>query len=182
MKWCAREQGRLDRMSLLELLAEEERLEDLFGKANSAWHTSKKVKVDEREKTWTRNGKTESVLTITKTPQTGNVRYLEIAQRLAGRLRIVGSQIEERVREMAAPLPRREHTVPKRTRKRKRMGGRGLQLPHRVGTAPRALPAMIVWKRLCVAQLLKGGLRHAGIPPPVPSVEASRGGDAASTT
>jgi hypothetical protein len=153
-------------MTLQELLAEEERLEDLFGKANSAWHASKKTRCDEREKSWTRNGKTESVLTITKTPQTGNVRFLEIAQRLAGRLRIVATEIEERVREMSAPMPRGKRTVPPRTRRRKRMGGRGLRLPFRVGTARRALPAKRVWMRLCVAQLVQGGRRYAGIPPP----------------
>lgn len=183
MKWCAREQGRLDRMSLPELLAEQERLEDLFGKANSAWHASKKAKIAEREKTWTRKGKTESVLTITRTPQTGNVRFLEIAMRLAGRLRIVATEIEVRraghvsnvpvarssQAEPSAARPGKaglRHEYVPRTRKRKRMGGRGLRLPRCVGTAPRPLSATAAWKRFCVAQRLNRGVRYAGIPPP----------------
>jgi len=185
MKRIAREQARWDRMSLLELVEESERLDELWQRAMEAWYASQATRYDWRTRESTRGGVTKRSTTITKTPQTGNTRFLEIARRIGPWLRVIGAQIEERAAEWAAPSVepsgRRAHapctsglrrdaqgsrTVPKRTRRRKRMGGSGLRLPRYVGTATRAAAWTVVRKSICIAQLLQKGMRHLGIPPP----------------
>ena len=163
LRWSARRQVELDRMTLAELYDEDDRFELLAESAMAAFWSSFSP---ERRVSTRESARGTSTTTLIR-PRVGLHRYSEIGRRVTIERIHLRHLIDRRIEEMLAEEARlarvRVRTVPRRTRRRKAMGGRRFQLPRFVRTA-RIARSAAAWN----IELLTSprGKLLVGIPPP----------------